>query len=115
MHTESVRRGAGRSPIRLAARFQRAEWIINDPSPQGGASCARWPWARLPCTFGAKGNDLNEIDTYLANCGRILMAASAGKKRLNAAQLAAAGFAAMVQKLGTADAVRERLRSKLSF
>src|SRR3989442_136596 len=21
---------------------------------QGGASCARWPWAELRCTFGAK-------------------------------------------------------------
>jgi len=34
------------------------------------------------------------------------MAISTGKKRRNAAQLAADGFAAMVQKLGMADAVR---------
>jgi hypothetical protein len=34
------------------------------------------------------------------------MAISKGKKRRNAPQLAADGFAAMVQKLGMADAVR---------
>ena len=34
------------------------------------------------------------------------MASSTGNKRRNAAQLAADGFAAMVQKLGMADAVR---------
>ena len=34
------------------------------------------------------------------------MASAAGKKRKNAAELAAAGFAAIVEKLGMADAVR---------
>jgi len=34
------------------------------------------------------------------------MASSTGKKRRNAAQLAADGFAAMVQKMGMADAIR---------
>ena len=34
------------------------------------------------------------------------MASAARKKRKNAAQLAAAGFAAVVEKLGMADAVR---------
>ena len=34
------------------------------------------------------------------------MASAARKKRRNAAQLAAAGFAAVVEKLGMADAVR---------
>jgi hypothetical protein len=34
------------------------------------------------------------------------MASAAGKKRRNAAQLAADGFAAVVEKLGMADAIR---------
>ena len=52
-NTTSVTYGIRR---RLAARFQRANGSSMTPSPQGGASCARWPWAGLLCTFGAKGN-----------------------------------------------------------
>jgi hypothetical protein len=45
-----------RSATNFAARFQRANESSMTPDPQGGASCARWPWAGLRCTFGAKGN-----------------------------------------------------------
>jgi hypothetical protein len=34
------------------------------PDPQGGASCARWPWAGLHCTFGAKGNAMPTPSEY---------------------------------------------------
>jgi hypothetical protein len=31
------------------------QWENGTPT-QGGVRCARWPWAILPCTFGAKNS-----------------------------------------------------------
>jgi hypothetical protein len=47
----------------VAARCQRAK---NTTLTQGGARFARWPWADLRCTFGAKGK--NNIQTSLGCC-----------------------------------------------